>query len=94
MRALRGAWLTLQVAWLLALPRVALACANCITGREDETRGAFLLTTLFMSVFPLSALGGFLWWLRRRVRALESERARFAEPVGPAAEPVRTSSSR
>jgi hypothetical protein len=73
MRAPRGALAAVQVAWLLALPRLALACPNCISGREGATRAAFLLTTVFLSVFPLTALGGFLWWLRRRARAVAAE---------------------
>jgi hypothetical protein len=70
------------VAWLLALPRLALACPSCISGREEDTRAAFLLTTVFLSVFPLAALGGFLFWLRRRARALAAEAERAVQVPG------------
>jgi hypothetical protein len=73
MRGPRRALAAAQVALLLALPRLALACPSCISGREEDTRAAFLLTTVFLSVFPLTALGGFLWWLRRRARAVAAE---------------------
>ena len=56
----------------IALPRIASACAVCFSGR-DETRLAYVLTTVLLTALPLALLGGFLWWLRRRARALECE---------------------
>lgn len=55
---------------LAALPRAAEACSVCTTGTEDNTRGMFLITTLVMSTLPLAMVGVFLFWLRRRMRAL------------------------
>ena len=54
-------------AWVAA-PELARACAVCTAGRDDETQAAFLGTTAFLSVLPLALIGGFVWWLRRRVR--------------------------
>ena len=71
---MRCALAPLAAAGLLLLGRAASACAVCTAGREDETQLAFLLTTVFLSVLPLAIVGGGLWWLRRRARALESER--------------------
>ena len=70
MRAALFAALALALA---ALPRAAEACAVCTAGRDDETRSAFLATTLFLSVLPWALVGGFVLWLRRRARALARE---------------------
>ena len=60
----RGIGLALiAVLWLA--PRAAQACAVCSTGREDETRVAFIVTTAFMTALPLLVLGGGFWLLRR-----------------------------
>jgi hypothetical protein len=73
-----------------AAPRAAEACAVCMSGRDDETRNAFLLTTLLLTVLPLAMLGGGLFWIVRRLRALEAERAEearepeAADPSAPA----------
>jgi hypothetical protein len=67
---IRRTLLGLLTAGLIVLPHAALACSVCMTGRDDETRLAFLLSTGFMSVLPLAAIGGFVWWLRRRARVL------------------------
>jgi hypothetical protein len=86
-----SAWAAaLAVQLLLVAPRAAEACAVCTGGRDDETRSAFLLTTLFMSVAPLALVGGFVWWLRRRFHKLAAEQ----RPVAPAAAVSRTASSR
>jgi hypothetical protein len=55
---------------LLALaPELARACAVCGAGAdEDESRVAYLLTTLALSVLPLGLFGGFVIWLRRQYR--------------------------
>jgi hypothetical protein len=56
----------------LALPRVAPACAVCFSGR-DESRTAYVLTTVLLSALPLLLVGGFVWWARRRWRALQQD---------------------
>lgn len=74
MRA-RRAWIPVLAVVLLALlPDVAHACPVCFDPRE-ENRVAFLATTAFMSLFPLSLVGGLGMWLRRRSKQLaDSER--------------------
>lgn len=62
--------LGLAIALAVLAPRAAGACSVCMTGRDDETRAAFLATTALLSVLPLALIGGFVWWLRRRARAL------------------------
>ena len=59
---------------LLASPEPAQACSVCSAAEEDSVRAAFLVTTVFLSVLPLMLVGGFAWWLRRRVRDLDAER--------------------
>lgn len=83
-------------ALLLAAPRLALACSVCMSGRDEPTRNAFLFTTALLTVLPLAGVGAFVWWMRRRLRALEGlEPARLETGPG-RLEPAfsRTSSSR
>jgi hypothetical protein len=63
------------VALAVIVPRIALACSVCMSGRDDETRAAFLATTGLLSLLPLSMVGGLVWWLRRRARELERAEA-------------------
>jgi len=69
---------------LVFLPSVASACAVCTAGRDEENAFAFLMTTIFMSVKPLAAVGTLIYVLWRRIQKLEAEREE-AEPTGPAA---------
>ena len=62
------------VAWMLtSAPRAALACAVCSAGRDDESNTAFLISTIFLSVLPLAALGTLVYVLWRRIQKLEAE---------------------
>jgi len=54
-------------------PRAALACAVCTAGRDDENQAAFLISTIFLSLLPLAALGTLVFVLWRRFRRLEAE---------------------
>jgi hypothetical protein len=54
---------------LVAVPDAAHACSVCFDPRE-ENRFAFLATTVFLSVLPLSLVGGVGLWLRKRAREL------------------------
>lgn len=48
---------------LASLPaQQALACAVCFSGR-DESRVAYLLTTIFMTSLPILALGAGIAWV-------------------------------
>ncbi len=64
-----------MVTFLLLAPRVSLACAVCMSGREEASRWAFIGTTVALSLLPLSLVGGMIWWIRRRLRQLEAEEA-------------------
>ena len=65
-----GRWiLVLALMLLLVFPDIAYACPVCFDPR-DENRVAFLATTIFMSLFPLSMVGGVGLWLRQRAREL------------------------
>jgi len=54
----------------------AYACPSCASPLEEkspleENRQAFVDTTVFLTVVPLMMMGGFIWWLRRRMRAMD-----------------------
>jgi len=57
----------IAVAWAADL---AYACPSCASPLE-ENRQAFVDTTVFLTVVPLMMMGGFIWWLRRRIRAID-----------------------
>ena len=81
LRSFRVAILTLTLA---LVPEIASACPVCFSGTE-ETRFAFLLTTIFLTLLPLLLVGSLVWWLRRRVlevQALE-ERESVTAPTAP-----------
>ena len=56
--------------WLLTSPEVALACTVCGATKE-ETRGAFVFTTGFLTSLPLLLLGAIGWYVRKRVFEIE-----------------------
>ena len=55
------------LAWVADL---AYACPSCASPLE-ENRQAFVDTTVFLTVVPLMMMGGFIWWLRRRIRSMD-----------------------
>jgi hypothetical protein len=61
------------------LPEAAAACSVCYGG-EEESRSAFILTTVLLSVLPLAMIGSLVWWIARRVRAIEAADAVIAPP--------------
>ena len=63
------------------VPDAASACSVCYVGAE-ESRKAFLLTTVLLSLLPLGMVGTFAWWFWRRVQDAEAvDRALpFGEP--------------
>ena len=75
----------------LQTPRVAEACAVCSAGRDEENAAAFLISTIFMSLLPLIAIGSIVFLLWRRIQKCESEKeARLeagADLATPAASP-------
>lgn len=81
----------LLASFLLLAPRVSVACAVCMSGREEASQWAFIGTTIALSLLPLTLVGGVIWWIRRRLRELEAQEAeaRLAalrpEPIAPPA---------
>lgn len=64
-------WLVIVALGLLVvLPDTAHACAVCFDPRA-ENRFAFLATTVFLTLFPLSMVGSVGLWLRKRARELQ-----------------------
>jgi len=61
---LTAALAAVALAWAADL---AYACPSCASPLE-ENRQAFVDTTIFLTVVPLLMMGGFVWWLRRKVR--------------------------
>ena len=57
---------------VLVATEPAFACAVCFDANE-ESRGAFLGTTILLSLLPLGLIGGFAWFIRRRARQLAAE---------------------
>lgn len=81
MRALIRQMVASCVAWILvSAPRTALACAVCSAGRDDESNTAFLISTIFLSLLPLAALGTLVYVLWRRIQKVEAEAARVELP--------------
>jgi hypothetical protein len=62
-----GAFVAVTVAWLADS---ASACPSCASPLE-ENRQAFVDTTIFLTAVPLMLVGGMIWWIRRRIRAME-----------------------
>ena len=58
---------------ILAAPKMALACAVCFSGRDDETQLAFRIATGGMTLLPFLLVGGLLLWLRKRFREVAEE---------------------
>lgn len=61
------AWAAMCLAWIADS---ASACPSCASPLE-ENRQAFVDTTIFLTVVPLTMIGGLIWWIRRRIRAME-----------------------
>lgn len=72
-----------SVAIVVASPRLVSACAVCTSGRDDESNTAFLISTIFLSLLPLAALGTLVFVLWRRIRALEAESGRAEDQAAP-----------
>jgi hypothetical protein len=64
------AWAAFAVGVVAGVANSALACPSCASPLE-ENRQAFVDTTIFLTVVPLMLIGGMIWWIRRRIRAME-----------------------
>jgi len=65
------AWAAFAVLVVAGIANSALACPSCASPLE-ENRQAFVDTTIFLTVVPLTLIGGMIWWIRRRIRAMEN----------------------
>lgn len=77
--------IVLAFATTVFVPSLAQACSVCTAGREEENAAAFLLSTIFMSLLPLTVIGtivSVLWWHLRKLDADDSrERAAGGDPT-------------
>lgn len=55
---------------VVVAPEFADACSVC-SGGQDQSRTAFIVTTVFLSVLPPALVGGFVFWLYSRSKQLE-----------------------
>ena len=60
-------------ALVLLAPHAALACSVCIGGESADTRIAYRAMTAFMTFTPLVIVGGVIFWIYRRYKALDAE---------------------
>lgn len=74
--------LVLALALLAVFPDVAHACPVCFDSR-DENRQAFLVTTVFLSLFPLGMVGGLGLWVRKRSKELDAREASERAQIDP-----------
>lgn len=92
MKPMRNAFAALVVLLALSAPRLALACSVCSAFRDDASNRAYVLTTIFLSLAPLTMFAGFATWLWLRYRQRMRELAPARVPtVEPAPVPVTTS---
>ena len=64
----------LMAFFVVQMPRVAAACSVCSAGRDEENAAAFLISTIFMSLLPLIAIGSIGYLIFRRIREFEAEK--------------------
>jgi hypothetical protein len=71
---------TLTAVLLAFLPSAAAACPVCGFG-EDESRVAYIGTTVFLSVLPVALIVGFVLYVRRLMKVEETSRRGPARPL-------------
>jgi hypothetical protein len=62
----RFPWLVMVVVVALFFAPDALACSVCFDSKE-ERRMAFMITTIILTVLPLTLVFGTIYWLRKIV---------------------------
>ena len=60
---------------LVTAPEIASACDGCLAAQSDSVQKAFIAGSIFLSVLPVSLVGGGVWWLRRRAAKIAAEEA-------------------
>jgi len=86
--ALSAAVTSAVAAGIVLSPNVAAACAVCSAGREDESNTAFLISTIFLSLLPLGALGTLVFVLWRRFQKLEQTDSGSTRPQTSTSMPI------
>jgi len=69
---MKNIYTTFVAGALLFTASPALACPVCFSS-QGESRLAFLMSTGFLTVLPLTMFVGIVWWLRKRVREMDAE---------------------
>jgi hypothetical protein len=59
---------------ILLSPQLSLACPVCGTAADEQSKTAFIVSTAFMTLFPLMMIGLVAWWFVRRIREVEKAR--------------------
>ena len=62
----------LAVVVVTTVSTAALACPNCVDPKALNQK-AFVSSTMFLSLMPLLAIFGVVFWLYRKARAAERE---------------------
>jgi len=55
------------------VPGAALACSVCIAAGSEDTTNAYRAMTAFMTFTPMAIVGGVIYWIYRRYKALDAE---------------------
>ena len=67
-------WAASAVAFVsTTAPIVAFACPVCFAAKDEANRVAFLGTTLLLTGLPLAMMGGFIFWIARRMQAQDAQ---------------------
>ena len=82
----RRAVAALVAACLTALPALAQACAACGVG-NGRNKMAFFVTTVFLSLLPLTFIAGVIVWLVRNARGWVASEFRESDEAGDGATP-------
>ena len=82
MRSARHAVATLGALVVCASPSLALACPVCFSA-TDENRTAYLVATLFMTLFPLALIGTLIWFVREKYREADEPASSAPETGNP-----------
>ena len=59
-------------ALLLLAAQPAFACAVCFDA-TSQARDAFFGTTILLSLMPLAMIGGLVYWIWRRAKAVDED---------------------
>jgi len=72
--------LLFALALLAVLPDAASACSVCYGG-DEESRKAFLFTTVLLSLLPIGMIGALAWIVWRSAKAADGEDPGAPEPA-------------